>query len=163
MTGGRMPPAVSVTTYEVNGTTVYAARSLPIYIRYESDWGGPLGTEMPSVRFFYLDRWLTTWAVGAKPLLDGSLDRILRGPVRLRLNLCRVPQEFVDGYMYAEPVADPSNLVDLGYARHRPTRRYGPHDLARAATDAVLYYLYGRPEIAAERLIRDITSKGIFS
>lgn len=162
----QMPPGASAETREVNGEPLYVGRSLPIHIRYESDWGDPLGADLPIVKYFYRDRRLSTWAIGAKPLLDGSLDRALRDPVRLCMYLRSLPADDVEGHMYAEPVnlpPEPANLIQLGPFRHRARRRYGRSEGERAAIDAVLHYLYWKPDLAAERLITDITSKGIFS
>ena len=157
-----MPPGAWFTSEERNGTTVYRGHSLPIRIRYEADWGDPLGSELPIVKFFYRDRWLATWALGAKPLLDGSLDRVFKDPVRLIVYMSQPPGEFIEGSMYVEPLYSSMGTIDLGYMKHATPRIYGPAERGQAAIDAVLHYLYGKPEVAAERLITDITSKGIF-
>ena len=157
-----MRPGAQFTTLEREGRTVYVGHSLPIRIRYEADWGDPLGTELPIVKYFYRDRWLSTWAIGAKPLLDGSLDQALRDPVRLNVYMSRLPGEFVEGGMYAAPLYPSRPTIDLGPMKHTATRTYGPNQLGQAAMDAVLHYLYGNPSVAAERLITDITSKGVF-
>ena len=72
------------------------------------------------------------------------------------------PGEFVDGSMYAEPLSSSARMIDMGPMKHRAPRTYGPDERGQAALDAVLHYLYGKPAVAAERLITDITSKGIF-
>ncbi|MFW6080115.1 MAG: hypothetical protein ACODAE_10870, partial [Gemmatimonadota bacterium] len=150
---GRMLPGATASTYVTNGVTVHVARSLPIHIRYEAEWGDPDETGLPIVRFFYRDRWLNTWAVGAKAHLDGMLDRALSGRVRLRVHVSRLPGEYVDGSMYAEPLAHPKQMLFLGPMRHRPSRPYGPDEGPQVAIDALLRYLYLDPEKAAERLI----------
>lgn len=159
---GRIPPGATASTREVDGRSVYIGRSLPIRIRYEAEWGEPDGTGLPIVRFFYRDRWLNTWAVGARPHLDGELDRALGGRVRLRAYVSRFTGEFVDGSLYAEPLAQPKRMLLLGSFSYRPDRPYGPDEGLRVAIDTVLRYLYPNPEQAAERLITDITSKSAF-
>ena len=61
-----MPPGAWFTTLERSGRTVYVGHSLPIRIRYEADWGDPLGSEPPFVKYFYRDRWLASWAIEAR-------------------------------------------------------------------------------------------------
>lgn len=160
---GRMPPGATAESREVDGRTVYIGRSLPIRIRYEAEWGEPDGTGLPIVRFFYRDRWLNSWAAGARAHLDGELDRALEGRVRLYVYVSRFTDECVDGSMYAEPVAHPRRrALLLGTIGYRPDRPYGPDEGPRVAIDTVLRYLYPNPEQAAERLITDITSQSAF-
>lgn len=56
----------------------------------------------------------------------------------------------------------PPWAIDLGPLKLEAPRAYGPDDRGQAAVDAVLHCLYGKPWVTAERLITDITSKGIF-
>lgn len=157
-----MPPGAWFTTLERSGRTVYVGHSLPIRIRYEADWGDALGSEPPFVKYFYRDRWLASWAIEARSLLDGSLDRALKDPVRLNIYMGGPPGEFLEGGMYAESLYSSEPAIDLGPLRLDAPRVYGPDERGQAAIDAVLHCLYGKPWVAAERLITDITSKGIF-
>lgn len=160
---GRMPPGATAESREVDGRTVYIGRSLPILIRYEAEWGEPDGTGLPIVRFFYRDRWLNSWAVGARAHLDGELDHALGDRVRLHVYVSRFTDELVEGSMYAEPVAQPKRrALLLGTIGYRPDRSYGPDEGPRVAIDTVLRYLYPNPEQAAARLITDITSRSAF-
>lgn len=151
MQSHRSLPAVHVT--EFKGMPV--AYSRPIRLRYEVDWDGPHGSKPPVIAYFFRDRYLCTWKCDATDILSGRLDAFFSRPLWLRLTLWTWRDDCWFGVFHV--FVKPGGAFEyLGPLKTRILRPYGADEAAASVRDCLVSRLYGRPDVAVERLITSL-------